>query len=81
MARSDPVTIVGNAESWTHVDSRLVVLAYDVDGAHRWRWELDSEPADPAWPMGRAPRAELITVEVDLGFTRNFLLGMRQAAV
>lgn len=39
-----------HAESWTYVDSRLVVLAYDVDGTHRWRWELDSEPADPAWP-------------------------------
>lgn len=39
-----------HAESWTFVDSRLVVLAYDVDGAHRWRWELESEPPDPTWP-------------------------------
>lgn len=39
-----------HAETWTYVDSRLVLLAYEADGRHRWRWELESEPADPTWP-------------------------------
>jgi len=39
-----------HASGWTFIDSRIVVLAFDEAGGHRWRWELPSDPANPDWP-------------------------------
>jgi hypothetical protein len=38
------------SEGWTFIDSRIVVLAFDENGGHRWLWELESQPTNPDWP-------------------------------